>query len=101
MKRNARFQWSLLAVFLVSATASSAVLYRELQRQDCGLHRRQARTMVVEDLRARGLPVGTLVEQDAGPCRYTFAHGDDARYAVGNDWLRGVTVVRLERRNER
>ncbi len=101
MKRNARFQWTLLAVFLVSAATSSVVLYRELQRQDCGLQSRQARAMVIEDLRARGLSVGALIEQDAGPCRYTFAHGDDARYAVGNDWLHGVTVVRLERRDDR
>ncbi|MFZ5636804.1 MAG: hypothetical protein ACOY82_09525 [Pseudomonadota bacterium] len=91
----------LVAIFLVSSAASSVVLYRQLQRQDCGLQARQARAMVVEDLRERGLPVQDLVGTDAGPCRYTFAYGDEARYAVGNDWLRGVTVVRLEREGHR
>jgi hypothetical protein len=92
---------SLIAIFLVTSTASSVVLYRRLQRQDCGLQALQARAMVVEDLRERGLPVRDLVGTDAGPCRYTFAYGEETRYAVGNDWLRGVTVVRLERRGHR
>jgi hypothetical protein len=74
------------------------VLYRDLQREDCGLQVRQARAMVVEDLRSRGQPVRDLLPAGTtGPCRYAFRYGGDGTrvdYAVSSDWVRGVSVVR-------
>jgi hypothetical protein len=79
---------------------SSWVLHRGLLRQDCGLQQAQARAMVVEDLRDRGLPVRALTAAEAGdPCRYVFRYagdGDPVEYAVANDWRRGVVLARDE-----
>lgn len=98
MTPNHRFASAVAAVFVLSASVSSVVLYRDLQREDCGLEVRQARAMVVEDLRSRGQPVRDLLPAGTtGPCRYAFRYaGDGARvdYAVSSDWMRGVSVVR-------
>jgi hypothetical protein len=98
MNVDIRFSIAVCAVFLVSAAVSSWVLHRGLLRQDCGLQPAQARAMVVEDLRDRGLPVRALTAADAGdPCRYVFRYagdGDPVEYAVANDWRRGVVLAR-------
>ena len=98
MTANRRYASLLAAVFVASASLSSVVLYRDLQREDCGLQVRQARAMVVEDLRSRGQPVRDLVPSGTtGPCRYAFRYGGDGTrvdYAVSTDWMRGVSVVR-------
>lgn len=101
MTANRRYATTLAAVFVASASLSSVVLYRDLQREDCGLQVRQARAMVVEDLRSRGQPVRDLVPSGTtGPCRYAFRYGGDGTrvdYAVSSDWMRGVSVVRHAR----
>lgn len=93
-----RFASAVVAVFVLSASVSSVMLYRDLQREDCGLQARQARAMVVEDLRSRGQPLRDLAPTGTtAPCRYAFRYtGDGARvdYAVGSDWRHGVQVVR-------
>lgn len=98
MTANRRYAGLLAAVFVASASLSSVVLYRDLQREDCGLQVRQARAMVVEDLRSRGQPVRDLVPSGTtGPCRYAFRYGGDGTrvdYAVSSDWMRGVSVIR-------
>ncbi len=98
MNVDLRFATAVCAVFLASAAISSWVLHRGLLRQDCGLQPAQARAMVVEDLRDRGLPVRALTDADAGdPCRYVFRYagdGDPVEYAVANDWRRGVVLSR-------
>jgi hypothetical protein len=105
MTPDRRFAGLLAAVSVVSAGLSSVVLYRDLQREDCGLQLLQARAMVVEDLRSRGQPVRDLVPAaPAGRCHYGFRYaGNGARvdYAVSNDWLSGVSVVRSMRDDAR
>lgn len=105
MTSNRRHAALLAAVFVASASLSSVVLYRDLQREDCGLQVRQARAMVVEDLRSRGQPVRDLVPSGTtGPCRYAFRYGGDGTrvdYAVSSDWMRGVSVVRRIRGDAR
>lgn len=98
MSIDIRFPVAVFAVFLASAAVSSLALHRGLLRQDCGLQPTQARAMVVEDLRERGLPVRALTAAEADdPCRYVFRYagdGDPVHYAVANDWRRGVVLAR-------
>ncbi|TXH72244.1 MAG: hypothetical protein E6Q88_06535 [Lysobacteraceae bacterium] len=94
MTSNARFAAMLIGLFLVSAGATSAVLYRKLQRQDCGLRVEQARTIVVEDLRRHGLSEGAsrMVETN-GACRHGYRYDDGVNTfddMVSGDWIRGV-----------
>jgi hypothetical protein len=100
MNVDLRFATAVCAVFLASAAVSTWVLHRGLLRRDCGLQPAQARAMVVEDLRDRGLPVRALAPAPAeDPCRYEFRYAGDGRpveYAVIHHWRRGVVLARRE-----
>lgn len=87
----------LCGLFFATAGITSWTLYRETLRQDCGLVETQARAMVIEDLRARGLPAhGLDPAAEAGPCRFDYRYAGDGLaidYAVHADWRQGVTLA--------
>lgn len=88
-------------LFFATAGVTSWMLYRETLRQDCGLVETQARAMVIEDLRARGLPAhGLDPDADAGLCRFDYRYAGDGLaidYAVRADWRQGVTLAHRDR----
>ena len=91
----------LCGLFLATAAFTSWTLYRETLRQDCGLVETQARAMVIEDLRARGLPAhGLDPDAEAGLCRFDYRYAGDGLaidYAVRADWRQGVTLAHRDR----
>lgn len=96
MTPNVRFATALIGIFLISAAATSAALYRKLQRQSCGLRMDQARTIVIEDLRRRGLSEGSLLPVGAvGYCRLGYRYDDGVNTLddmVSSDWIHGVSL---------
>ncbi len=91
----------LFTLFLVTATLTSWRLYGELLRGDCGLQDTQARSIVTEDLLARGMTRGRLEPAGSGRCRldYRYVEGEaTVDYAVLGDWRGEVRMARSDGR---
>jgi len=87
----------LCALFLVTFGLTSWRLYGELIRSDCGLQDTQARSIVTEDLLARGMTHGRLEPAGSGRCRLDYRYVDGQAtvdYAVLGDWRGEVRVAR-------
>lgn len=101
MKPAHRFPAMLFALFLVTAALTSWRLYGELLRGDCGLQDAQARSIVAEDLLARGMTRGRLEPVGAGRCRLDYRYVDGEAtvdYAVRGDWRGEVRLARNDGR---
>lgn len=104
-KSNLRIAVILVAVFLSTAAVTSWALYRDLLHKDCGLRFDQAKIMVIEDLRERGLPERPLrASPRTASCRYDFRYdhaGARIDYAVHGDWVDGAVLIFRDRTNSR
>ena len=96
-----RFAATLFALFLATAALTSVRLYGELLRGDCGLQDTQARSIVTEDLLARGMTRGRLEPAGGGRCRLDYRYIDGEAtvdYAVRGDWRGDVRLAREDHR---